>query len=232
MTIKPEKITTYGELRDALPRTGSRKVPNIHDLRKTAKLIFRKQTDSGTIGIYSNGFFTYEECGRTTVYGVDRCERPETYAHSGKKEELPGDVDFSGYPWELILECAGAARLSYNAYQREEYLSELSLDAPASRNNLAFSVRPEHELREEAEEEAEEAARRAVMLKVMRKGLRKLIPRQRKILELRYAEGLSFEEIGKLTGIKKGAACASCERAMKKVRENIAAYCSSKEIEL
>lgn len=232
MTIKLEKITTYGELRDALPRTGSRKVPNIHDLRKTAKLIFRKQTDSGTIGIYSNGFFTYEECGRTTVYGVDRCERPETYAHSGKKEELPGDVDFSGYPWELILECAGAARLSYNAYQREEYLSELSLDAPASRNNLAFSVRPEHELREEAEEEAEEAARRAVMLKVMRKGLRKLIPRQRKILELRYAEGLSFEEIGKLTGIKKGAACASCERAMKKVRENIAAYCSLKEIEL
>ena len=126
MKIRPESITTYGELRDALPQTGNRKVPKIRQLKKDAKLILQRRTDSGTIRIYNNGFFTYEESGRATVYGVDRCERPETYAYRGQKEEAPGEVDFSGYPWELILECAGAARLSHNACQRERSICRSS----------------------------------------------------------------------------------------------------------
>jgi RNA polymerase sigma factor (sigma-70 family) len=218
MKIRPENITTYGELRDALPQTGNRKVPKIRQLKKDAKLILQRRTDSGTIRIYNNGFFTYEESGRATVYGVDRCERPETYAYSGKKEEAPGEVDFSGYPWELILECAGAARLSHNACQREEYLSELSLDAPASRNNIAFSVRPEHEIRDEEEKET---ARREAMLEIMRKGLKTLTFRQRKILKLRYGKGLGFEKIGKMMGITRETAFINCERALKRVQTNM-----------
>ena len=81
-----EQIVSYGELRDALPGTGKGRVPRLNQLKKMARVVLRRKTASGVIEIYSNGFFTFEECGRVTVYGVDRCERPETYTCNGKRK--------------------------------------------------------------------------------------------------------------------------------------------------
>ena len=144
-------ITTLGELKNALPSTGNGRVPGINQLRKKANMLLRRETGSGIIEIYDNGFFTFEECGRPTVFGVDRCERPETYSYSGKKESGMENQDFSPYPWDIILESAGCARLAHNADSRDEYQSEISMDAPESENNIQLSVRPEHEIREEEE---------------------------------------------------------------------------------
>ena len=83
IVIDLSTITTYGELKKALPTTGLIRVPGINQLRRRATLILRRETGSGTIEIYDNGFFVFEECGRQTVYGVDRCERPETYNNNG-----------------------------------------------------------------------------------------------------------------------------------------------------
>ena len=113
-------ITTYGELKNALPSTGTCRVPGINQLRKRANLLLRRETESGIIEIFDNGFFTFEECGRPTVYGVDRCERRETYTYSGKRVGNEEDPDFSPYPWEMILESAGTARLAHNSESREE----------------------------------------------------------------------------------------------------------------
>ena len=55
---------------------------------------------------------------------------------------------------------------------------------------------------------------------------------KQEVEDLRAKRNRLSKEIGKLMGTKKGAACASCERALKKVRKNIAAYCFLKEIEL
>ena len=166
IVIDLSKITTYGELKKALPTTGLIRVPGINQLRRRATLLLRRETGSGTIEIYDNGFFVFDECGRQTVYGVDRCERPETYNNNGSAgTETP---DFEPYPWEMILEAAGAARLAHNSDSRQDYQSEISLDAPASENNIAFSVMPEDEVREKEEAEA---ARRREMIRSMGRGL-------------------------------------------------------------
>ena len=165
-------ITTFGELKNALPSTGDGRVPGINQLRRKASVVLRKESGSGIIEIYDNGFYTYEECGsRPTVFGVDRCERPETYTYSGRKEAGVEDPNFSQLPWDLILESAGAARLSHNADSRDEYQAEISMDAPESENNIQLSVKPEHEIREEEEAEAEW---HAAKIKKMKFALEKL----------------------------------------------------------
>ena len=187
-------FVTYGEIKNALPSTGNIKIPGINQLRKTAKMIVHKETDSGIIEIYDNGFFTFEECGHVTVYGVDRCERPSTYNSSEKYINL--DI----YPWDIILEAAGAARLSHNFESREEYQAEISIDAPESINNLSLSVRPEYEVREEEEEQAEQ---HQIKMKKMKKYLDKLTEKQKMILRMAYGEGLTQEQIAKKMGISR-----------------------------
>ena len=197
-----EQIVSYGELRDALPGTGKGRVPRLNQLKKMARVVLHRKTASGVIEIYSNGFFTFEECGRVTVYGVDRCERPETYTCNGKKEAGMEKLDLGEYPWEVILESAGSARLDINAENRHMYQKDLSTDVPEAENNIAFSVPPEHERREMEEEEAN---RKEEMLGAMREALKKLDPRQAEILQLRYGEGLTYVEIGNRMGITKGS---------------------------
>ena len=94
-----EQIVSYGELRDALPGTGKGRVPRLNQLKKMARVVLHRKTASGVIEIYSNGFFSFEECGRVIVYGVDRCERPETYTCNGKKEAGMEKLDLGEYPW-------------------------------------------------------------------------------------------------------------------------------------
>lgn len=216
-TIDISSITTYGELKALLPSTGTSRVPGINQLRKKTVCLLTKETASGTIEIFDNGFFIFMECGNWTVYGVDRCEWPSTYTEDGKGGKQP--QDFSRFPWELILESAGSARLAHNGESREEYQSAISIDAPESENNIALSVRPEHEIREEEEDIAE---RKSVMLSAMKEGIKKLKPRQQEILMLRYREGLTFEEIGKRMGItSRGSVFTNCERALKKAQKKI-----------
>jgi RNA polymerase sigma factor (sigma-70 family) len=217
-TIDLSAITTYGELKKALPTTGLIRVPGINQLRRRATLLLRRETGSGSIEIYDNGFFVFEECGRQTVYGVDRCERPETYNNNGCACGGGEAPDFEPYPWEMILEAAGAARLAHNSESREDYQSEISLDAPASENNIAFSVMPEDVVQEKEEEEA---ARRREMIRKMGNGLEALKPRQREIIMLRYVEKLTFEEIGERMNTSKGTAHTNLERALKKAQKKI-----------
>ena len=138
-------LSTYGELKALLPSTGTNRVPGINQLRKKAVRLLIKETASGTIEFFDNGFFIFMECDNWTVYGVDRCEWPSTYTEDGKGGKQP--QDFSRFPWELILESAGSARLAHNGESREEYQGAISIDAPESENNIALSVRPEHEIK-------------------------------------------------------------------------------------
>lgn len=216
-TIDISSITTYGELKALLPSTGTGRVPGFNQLREKAVCLLTRRTASGTIEIFDNGFYIFAECERETVYGVDRCEWPCTYTEDGKGSKKP--LDFSSYPWDLILESAGSARLIHNSDSREVYQGEISIDAPESENNIALSVRPEHEIREEEEDMAE---RKSVMLSAMKEGIKKLKPRQQEILVLRYGEELTFEEIGKRMGItNRGSVFTNCERALKKAQKKI-----------
>lgn len=207
-------INTYGELKKALPSTGDARVPGVNQLRKKAKVVLHKETASGAIEIFDNGFFIFEECGCPTVFGVDRCERPETYSYSGKKEAGMEKQDFSEYPWELILEAAGSARLSHNAESREEYQGEISIDAPESENNIALSVRPEHEIREE-----EEAAMEwhDVKLRRMKAILGQLTEKQLEAITLKRAKGLTQEQIAEFMGISRAAVRKHLGYAEKKI---------------
>lgn len=190
-------IITYGELKRVLPLTGNRKVPGINQLRRMSKVIFHMKTSSGIINIYANGFFTFEECGHTTVYGVDRCERPDTYSRHTSDKNL---LDLSNYPWDMLLETAGSARLAHNFDSREEYQADISIDAPESENNLALSVRPDYEMREEEEELTKWYHNK---IKKLEKSFKNLTEKQKKIIILERIEGLTQEQIAKRLGISR-----------------------------
>ena len=207
-------ITTYGELKNALPSTGTCRVPGINQLRKRANMLLHRETESGIIEIYDNGFFTFEECGRPTVYGVDRCERRETYTYSGKRVANEEDPDFSPYPWEMILESAGTARLAHNSESREEYQEEISIDAPESENNIALSVRPEHEIREEEEAAAEWHDAKVRQMKAILAGLTE---KQLEAITLKRAKGLTQEQVAEVMGISRTAVRKHLSYAEKKI---------------
>ena len=186
--MKIDSNTTFGELRNALPSTGNRRVPGVKQLRGKADLLLKKDTASGTIEIFDNGFFIFDECGKSTVYGVDRCASMKTYdsyAKSGMTDEL------DPYPWDLILESAASARLGHNFESREQSQSEISFDAEESQNNPALSMRPEHEIREE-----EEAAVKYRRDKYQKMGsiYEGLTEKQRQAIVLKRVEKLTQEE--------------------------------------
>lgn len=214
-TIELSGITTYGELKNVLPSTGHGRVPGINQLRDKAVCLLRRDTGSNVIEIYDNGFYIFMECERETVYGVDRCEWPSTYTEDGKGSKKP--LDFSPYPWDLILESAGSARLAHNADSRETYQGEISIDAPESENNIALSVKPEHEIREEEEKMAEYKAARLVRL---RKSMRKLTDRQLQVLKLYYVNELTQEEIAARLGVVQQSVHDVLKAGRKKMQEN------------
>ncbi len=216
LAINFSAITTYGDLKKALPATGTARVPGIKQLQEKARVLLHKETETGVIEIYDNGFYTYKECEKLTVFGVDRCERPETYAYSGKRETGMENPDFSPYPWELILESAGAARLTHNEESREENYTEISIDAPESENNIVFSVRPEHEVREEEDDAVEW---RAAKFKRMQAILAGLTEKQREAIMLKRAEGLTQEQIADKMGISRTAVRKHLSYAEKKIEK-------------
>ena len=195
--MKIDSSTTFGELRNALPSTGNRRVPGVKQLRGKADLLLKKDTASGTIEIFDNGFFIFEECGKSTVYGVDRCASMKTY-DSYAKSEMTDELD--PYPWDLILESAASARLGHNAESREQSQSEISIDAEESQNNPALSVRPEHEIR--GGEEEMEMLRLAKKQK-LQNALKKLTDKQRKIMMMDRVEKLTQEQIAERMGISR-----------------------------
>ena len=190
-----DSSTTFGELRNMLPSTGNRRVPGVKQLRGKADLLLKKDTASGTIEIFDNGFFIFEECGKSTVYGVDRCASMKTY-DSYAKSEMTDELD--PYPWDLILESAASARLGHNFESREQNQSEISIDAEESQNNSALSVRPEHEIREEEEEQT---LRRSSRNQAIAKEYASLREDQKEMIDLYFVKRMRQEDIAKLLGI-------------------------------
>ena len=215
--IEISGLVTYGELKNALPATGAGKVPGVRQLPRNAGLLLRRKTESGIIEIYDNGFFVYEECGRQTVYGVDRCERREIYG-GGKCTDGEKDPDFGPYPWEIILEAAGTVRLAHNGERREEYREEISIDAPESRNNPELSVRPEHEKREKEEELA---AWRAAGIEKMKQAMEKPTARQKEIAMMYFRDGKTQAEIAAEIGRTQAYVSKTIRRYREIVRENL-----------
>ena len=210
-----KNIETFGELRNALPSTGKSRVPGINQLRRKAELFFRRETATGFIEIFDNGFFIYEECGRQTVYAVDRCASMKTY-DSFAKDEMTEELD--PYPWNLILESAATARLDHNAESREQSQSEISIDAEESQNNPDLSVRPEHEIREEEEAAAE---LRAGKIARMKAAMKKPTARQQEIAMLYFRDHKTQDEIAHEIGKSQAYVSKTINRYMEIVKANL-----------
>ena len=215
--MKITNETTYGEIIAMFPTTGDSRVPGIKQLQKKAKSLHRQETGSGFIEIYDNGFYTYTEDDRTTVYGVDRCARMEWIQRPEGADDQEA-CDLGPLPYELVLEMAGSYRLEHNTDSREQSKEDLSLDVPGAENSLAFSVLPEHEIREREEDET---AHKENMLSELYRGLGALKPKQEEILTLRFGKNMTYEEIAEYLGISKGTAFTNCERALKRAQKKI-----------
>ena len=208
------QVTTFGELKQLLPSTGTGRVPGITKLRETAVVVLHAQTESGVLEVFDNGFYTYMENGHATVYAVDRCNVLEWYSCTGEKLTSE-DANVSELPWTMPLEIAGYNRLEHNGDSRQDSKADYSLNAPASDNNLLFSVRPAHELQEEAKEELEYRTKRVSQVK---EALNSLTKRQREILLMFYVDRLTQEAIAERTGLSRLAVRTHLERAEKKFR--------------
>ena len=193
-------VITYGELKELLPSTGTGRVPGRQQLRRNAEAVVSRKTSSGRIEIFDNGFFIFTELDRETVFGVDRCSWRDTYTEQmTAKHEVTDELD--PYPWEMILESAGSARLSHNSESREESHSDFSLDAPESENNLLFSVRPEHEIRDEEEGIQEYRHRRS---EEVAKAYDVLRDDQKQLIEMYFIKKMRQEDIASLLEINQG----------------------------
>lgn len=206
--------TTFGELKRLLPGTGTGRVPGITKLRETATVVLHAATQCGVVEVYDNGFYTYMENEHITVYAVDRCTVLEWYSCTGEKITSEG-ADLSSLPWIMPLEIAGYNRLEHNNDSRQESRADYSLNAPASDNNLLFSVRPEHELQEEEKDELEFRTMRIAQVK---QALESLTKRQRDILFMAYVDNLTQETIAEKTGLSRMAVRTHLERAEKKFK--------------
>ena len=213
------RSTTYGELKSLLPSTGTGRVPGINKLRDTAVIVLRAKTESGVVEVYDNGFYTYMENEHITVYAVDRCTVLEWYSCTGEKFTSQ-NADVSKLPWTMPLEIAGYNRLEHNSDSRQESKADYSLNAPASDNNLLFSVRPEHEIREERESEEEVRQKRIALV---REALKKLTPKQKEILVLVHLKDMTQEEVADALCISRRTVreqLNAAEKKFKKVFEN------------
>ncbi len=211
--------TTFGELKRLLPSTGTGRVPGITKLRETAVVVLHTRTESGVLEVFDNGFYTYMENGHTTVYAVDRCTVLEWYSCTGEKLTSK-DANVSELPWTMPLEIAGYNRLEHNGDSRQESKNDYSLNAPASDNNLLFSVRPEHEIREELESE-EKARQKRIAL--VREALKTLTPKQKEILILVHLKNMTQEEVADALCISRRTLrehLDTAEKKFKKVFEN------------
>ena len=208
------QVTTFGELKQLLPSTGTGRVPGINKLRETAVIVLRAKTESGVVEVYDNGFYTYTEDEYITVYAVDRCTVLEWYSCTGEKLTSK-NADVSKLPWTMPLEIAGYNRLEHNSDSRQESKADYSLNAPASDNNLLFSVRPEHEIREEQEYE-DELRRERIAL--MREAMKKLTSKQKEILCLAYLEHMTQNEIAEILCIGRTTVEDHLDAAEKKIK--------------
>lgn len=211
--------TTFGELRKLLPSTGTARVPGINRLKENAAVIIRAKTETGFVEVYDNGFYTYKEDGHITVYAVDRCTVLEWNSCTGEKLSSQ-NADVSKLPWTMPLEIAGYNRLEHNSDSRQESKTDYSLNAAASDNNLLFSVRPEHEIREERESEEETRQKRSALV---REALKKLTPKQKEILILVHLKDMTQKEVADALCISRRTLrehLDTAEKKFKKVFEN------------
>ena len=207
--------TTFGELKRMLPGTGKERVPGITQLREKAVVVLHAKTESGVIEVYDNGFYTYKENGHSTVFAVDRCTVLKWHSCIGEESTTDGE-NLDTLPWPMPLEIAGANRIedSYSVIERRHQL--MYLDDPASSNNILFSVRPEHEIREEAE--SEEDYRKGRIL-LMREALQKLTSKQKEILILFHLKNMTQEEISETLGISRRTVREHLWKAEKKIKD-------------
>lgn len=214
--INLNNINTYGDLKKALPSTGTGKVPGINQLKQKASVLLRRETGSGIIEIYDNGFFTFEECGsRPTVFGVDRCSWKDTYSDvQTSRHEITTELD--PYPWDMILESAGSARLGVNNERRQGYLSDYSLDSLEYLDNIAFSVQPEHEIREQEEEYQLHREKKNLLIAKEYADLR---GDQKEIIDMYFIKKMKQEDIADQLGIDRTAVTHRIRTIKKRFRK-------------
>ena len=114
------------------------------------------------------------------------------------------------------MEIAGYNRLEHNGDSRQESKNDYSLNAPASDNNLLFSVRPEHEIREELESE-EKARQKRIAL--VREALKTLTSKQKEILILVHLKNMTQEEVADVLCISRRTLREHLDTAEKKFKK-------------
>ena len=157
----------------------------------------------GELTVYESGFFLYKANGRVTVGAVERCG---SYIYDS------GDVldaaAFENADWTVRLVMEGEEQLAHNNEKRHGSVYSYSNDT-VERDDL----RDPFDL-------ATAVANRDLLEHV----LGCLTEKQRKVVMLRFVDGLTQQEIGDRLGIGQRSVSYLLEAAIKKLKKNFSGH--------
>lgn len=211
------QITTFGQLRERLPSTGTHRVLGIRQLQEKASVVLRSKAENGFVEIYDNGFFTYSEGRQMTVFGVDRCSLLKWYSCTGEVLSSEG-ANLDSLPWIMPLEIVGMGRLDHNRYNRQKNKEKYAQYMPETKAKLY--VLPEHDRKEM---EAENRQFWNNNIQAMKAAEKLLTEKQMQVLQMAHLEKLTQNQIAERMGLSRATIrehLASAEKKIKKYFKN------------
>ena len=193
---------TFQALRKLVGSTTGMKLPTAKSLRESGVEIVASASvgEAGKLTVYRNGFFIYRTDSGSTVHAVDRCTE---YIYEGDDALNASLLDDEVWMVRLALE--GEDRLERNNNAREENnhfsYSDDSVERDDLRDPRDFATSWENH----------EATKWA---------LECLTSKQRKVVELHFLTGLTYEQIGRRLNISKQAVAKHLNAAITRLAKS------------
>lgn len=189
---------TFKALRGMVDATKGKVLPTARALRESgASVIASTEVADSSLTVYESGFYTYATPAGTTVYAVDRCD---DYAYEGG-DVVPDEL-FDDEDWAVRLLLFGEDRLEHNNDVRERG-NHFSYSADTTERG---DLRDPHDF--VADLENRDLVERMMAC---------LTEKQRRVVRMQFAEGLTHQQIADCLGIARQVATRRIESAIKKL---------------
>lgn len=195
-------IHTLRDLRAHILPTQGLPLPSAKALRESDCMVIATAMvgQDGELAVYQNGFFLYHASGRTTVGAVDRCGG---YAYDGG--DRLEEASFEDVEWTVRLVLEGEERLEHNNDKRHGNTYSYSGDA-VERGDLRDSF---------------DLAVMVANRDLLERALGCLTEKQREIVELRFVEGMTQQEIGERLKLSQQAVAKHLRLATDKLKRSV-----------
>ncbi len=197
------------ELKEKLDSTKGKKLPTVRELREDISILVVKESlDDGELCVYRNGFAAFWTKDHQTIFRVDEMG---SYTYSSNTERTCiAEHEFDEMDWQI--------RVLMEAEERIEH----SMDVMESRKTYSYDDlwSEKDAVMDQTEELQDTLFRRQKIEEIY--GL--LNPRQKEILQMRFIEERTWQEIASCYGVSFQAIMCSMNGIRKKIHKNLKNY--------